>query len=162
MLEKASAGKNVAPDCVLCDSALLELESCREENAHLRTILSWVSCNEPQLGMMLKQCRRGIGGPGLGFAIGGKDESAFGKIGECSGMNPSEKPDTTTKSSKVAPPKPTECVTKDGVFVEPPRAPPQKQVWVAKPNHLRNPLDTLPDISEDPLPTAKAKYQVGF
>jgi hypothetical protein len=32
------------------------------------------------------------------------------------------------------------------------RAPPQKQVWIQKPNHLRNTLDTLPDISSDPFP----------
>jgi hypothetical protein len=44
---------------------------------------------------------------------------------------------------------------KDEVFEEPSRAPPQKQVWVPKPNLLRNPLDTLPNISEDPLPKAK-------
>jgi hypothetical protein len=34
------------------------------------------------------------------------------------------------------------------------RALPQKQVWTTKPNHLRNKLDTLPDISNDPLPRA--------
>ena len=32
----------------------------------------------------------------------------------------------------------------DGVLKEPQKAPPQKQVWVPKPNELRNPLDTLP------------------
>ena len=32
----------------------------------------------------------------------------------------------------------------DGVLKEPPKTPPQKQVWVPKPNELRNPLDTLP------------------
>jgi hypothetical protein len=34
------------------------------------------------------------------------------------------------------------------------RAPPQKQVWVPEPNHLKNTLDTIPDISSDPLPRA--------
>jgi hypothetical protein len=37
---------------------------------------------------------------------------------------------------------------------EPLRASPHKQVWVPKPNHLRNTLDTLLDISSDPLPRA--------
>jgi hypothetical protein len=49
---------------------------------------------------------------------------------------------------------------KDGVFEEPLRASPQKQVWVPKPNHLRNPLDTLLNISEDPLPKAKKTPRV--
>jgi hypothetical protein len=38
--------------------------------------------------------------------------------------------------------------------VEPMRAPLQKQVWCPKPNHLRNPLDTLPNICSDPIPRA--------
>jgi hypothetical protein len=40
---------------------------------------------------------------------------------------------------------------RDGVIEEPVRAPPQKQVWVPKPNHLRNTHDMLPYISSDPL-----------
>ena len=32
----------------------------------------------------------------------------------------------------------------EGVLKEQPKAPPQKQVWVPKPNELRNPLDMLP------------------
>jgi hypothetical protein len=40
---------------------------------------------------------------------------------------------------------------RDGVIEEPVRAPPQKQVWIPKPNYLRNTLDSLPDISSDPL-----------
>jgi hypothetical protein len=43
---------------------------------------------------------------------------------------------------------------RDGAIDEPVRAPPQKQVWPPKPNHLRNTLDTFPDISSDPLPRA--------
>ena len=53
-----------------------------EENTYLRTILSWVSCSESQLGMMINQFKRGIGGPGVGFAIGGKGENLYGKIYE--------------------------------------------------------------------------------
>jgi hypothetical protein len=41
------------------------------------------------------------------------------------------------------------------VIEEPVSAPPQKQVWVPKPNHLMNTLDTLPDISSVPPPKAK-------
>jgi hypothetical protein len=35
------------------------------------------------------------------------------------------------------------------------RAPPQKQVWVPKPNHLSNTLDTVPGISSVPPPKAQ-------
>ena len=104
--------------------------------------------------MMMSQFRRRTGASGVGFALGGKGENIYGKVGECS-LNPSEKPSSTTKLIKITPPKPTEPTIKDGVFEEPLKAPPQKQVWVPKPNHLKNPLDTLPNISEDPLPKAK-------
>jgi hypothetical protein len=66
-------------------------------------------------------------------------------------LNPSEKPSTTPKLIKIIPLKPTEATVKDRVFEEPPKAPSQKQVWVPKLNYLKNPLDTLPNISEDPL-----------
>jgi hypothetical protein len=87
--------------------------------------------------------------------LGGKSGNVYGKVGEFNGLNPSEKPFTTPKLIKITPPKPIEPIFKDGVFEEPPKAPPQKQVWVLKPNHLKNPLDTLPNISEDPLSKAK-------
>jgi hypothetical protein len=61
---------------------------------------------------------------GVGFAIGGKGEHVYGKVGEFSGLSPSEKPSTTPKLIKINPPKPTEPTVKDGVFEEPPRAPP--------------------------------------
>jgi hypothetical protein len=61
---------------------------------------------------------------------------------------------------KITSSKPTKPVVKDGVFEEPLKAPTQKQVWVLKPNHLKNPLDTLPNISEDPLPRAKKTPRV--
>jgi hypothetical protein len=76
--------------------------------------------------MMMSQFRQGIGASGVGFALGGKGENVYGKIGECSGLNPSKKPFTTPKLIKVTPPKPTEPTIKDGVFEEPPKAPPQK------------------------------------
>jgi hypothetical protein len=40
------------------------------------------------------------------------------------------------------------------------RAPPQKQVWCPKHNHLSNPLDTLPNISSDPLPKATHPHKL--
>jgi predicted neuraminidase len=59
-LEKASSDSTVVAKCARCESLVLELESCRhdkirteEDNTHLRSILCWVSCNEPQLGMMM-------------------------------------------------------------------------------------------------------------
>jgi hypothetical protein len=110
--------------------------------------------------MMMSQFKQRIGASGVGFALDGKGENIYGKVGECSGLNPSEKPSTTLKLIKITPPKPTKPIVKDGVFEEPPKAPPQKQVWVPKPNHLKNPLDTLPSISEDPLPKAKQPPRV--
>ena len=114
-----------------------------------------MSCNESQLGMMMSQFRWRTGASGVGFVVGGKGENLYGMVGEYSGLKLSEKPSTASKLIKITPPKPTLPTTKDGVFEEPPKAPPQKQVWVSKPNHLKNPLDTLPNISEDPLPKAK-------
>jgi len=167
MLEMASSGSMGNGRCALCEDLELELESCRrdkmrseEDNTYLRTILSWVSCNEPQLGMMMTQLRRGIGGPGIGFSSDGKGANLFGKIGECSGLKPSEKPISTSILTKTILPKPLEPIVKDGVVEESPKAPPQKQLWIPKPNHLRNPLDTLSDIPEDPLPKAKQPIKV--
>ena len=68
--------------------------------------------------MMMSQFRRGTRTSGVGFALGGKGEHVYGKVGEFSGLSPSEKP------SKINPPKPTEPTVKDGVLEEPPRAPP--------------------------------------
>jgi hypothetical protein len=80
----------------------LELESCRhdkmrseEDNTYLWSILNWVSCSEPQLGMTMSQFRRGTETLGVGFALGGKGENVYGKVGEFSGLSPSEKPSTT-------------------------------------------------------------------
>ena len=69
--------------------------------------------------MMMSQFRRGTGASGVGFALGGKGESVYGKVGEFS-----EKSSTTPKLIKITPPKPTEPIVKDGVFEEPPKAPP--------------------------------------
>ena len=56
----------------------------------------------------MSQFRRGTGASGVGFALGGKGENIYGKVGEYSGLNSSEKPSTTPKLIKIAPPKPTE------------------------------------------------------
>ena len=47
--------------------------------------------------MMVNQLRRGTSGLGVGFALGGKGENLYGKVGEHSGLNPSEKPFTIPK-----------------------------------------------------------------
>jgi hypothetical protein len=101
--------------------------------------------------MMVSQFKRGIGGPGLGFPAKDGSVARFGKVGECSGLKPLQKPSPTTKLIKITPPKPNIPV-RDSVIEEPVRAPPRKQVWLPKPNHLKNTLDTIPDISSDPPP----------
>jgi hypothetical protein len=76
--------------------------------------------------MMMSQFKRGTGTSGVGFALGGKGEYVYGKVCEFSSLSPSEKPSTTSKLIKINPPKPTEPTMKDGVFEEPPKAPPKK------------------------------------
>ena len=74
--------------------------------------------------MMMSQFRWGTDASGVGFAVGGKGKNLYGKVGEYSGLNPSEKHSTTSKLIKITPPMPTEPSVKDGVFEEPPKAPP--------------------------------------
>ena len=57
LLDKASSD-STATRCACCEGLELELESCRhdkmrtkEDSTNLWSILSWVSCSEPQLGM---------------------------------------------------------------------------------------------------------------
>jgi hypothetical protein len=76
--------------------------------------------------MVMSEFKRGTSASGVGFALGGKGESVYGKVGEFSGLNPSEKPSTTLKLIKISPPKPTEPVVKDRVSEESPKALPQK------------------------------------
>jgi hypothetical protein len=45
--------------------------------------------------MMMNQFRRGTGALGVSFALDRKGESVYDKVGEFSGLNPSEKPSTT-------------------------------------------------------------------
>ena len=75
----------------------------------------------------------------------------YGKIGECSG-------EREANSTIPEPPKMSEKNPSEGVFVEPPKLPPKKAVWVEKPNHLRNKLDTLPDMArKNPPPKPKVR-----
>ena len=43
------------------DNLAVEKANLENENTYLRVILSWVSSSEPQLGMMIKQFKRGDG-----------------------------------------------------------------------------------------------------
>ena len=60
----------------------------------------------------------------------------YGKIGKAAGV-----PSALNTTSMSTHPSLVDPV--DGVLKEPPKAPPQKQVWVPKPNEPRNSLDTL-------------------
>jgi hypothetical protein len=56
--------------CELHAMKNLELAQCvdhlQDENNELREVLSWLSCQEPQLGMMIASCKR-FDGWALGF-----------------------------------------------------------------------------------------------
>ncbi|MGZ7907529.1 hypothetical protein, partial [Haemophilus sp. SZY H53] len=128
-LEKASSDSTCVSRCTLCEGLEMEIANVKhdkmqteEENTYLRTILSWVSCSEPQLGMMISQFKRAVGAPGVGFAQS-VDLSGFGKIGESSGLNPCEKPNSTTtpKLAKLPLKEPAKPITQDGVVEETPR-----------------------------------------
>jgi hypothetical protein len=71
--------------------------------------------------MVVSQFKRGTGGLGLGFAAKDGSVACFGKIGEWSVLQPSEKLSTTPKLIKIIPPKPITPM-KDGVIEEPVRA----------------------------------------
>ena len=89
------------------------------------------------MGMMIKQFKRGDGF-GVGCTYTKSDfDKLYGKIGKAAGAPSAlNTASTSTQPSLVDP--------VDGVLKEPSKAPPQKQVWVPKPNELRNPLNTLP------------------
>ena len=92
------------------------------------------------MGMIVQQFKSGMGGSDVGFATEGVgSDKLYGKIIECSGLKLSEKPNSTTtpKLLKIPPTQPSKTKTTDGVFEEPLRAPPQKQVCIRKPNHLK-------------------------
>jgi len=127
------------------DVLAVEKTNLENENTYLRAILSWVSPSEPQLAMMIKQFKRGVGF-GVGYTYTKSDfDKLYGKIGKAvvvsSALNTAS---TSTQPSLVDP--------MDGVLKEPSKAHPQKQVWVPKPNELRNPLDTLPAAAAQVAP----------
>ena len=87
--------------------------------------------------MMIKQFKRGDGF-GVGYTYTKSDfDKLYGKIGKAAGV-----PSALNTASTSTQPSPVDPV--DGVLKETPKAPPQKQVWVPKPNELRNSFDTLP------------------
>ena len=89
------------------------------------------------MGMMIKQFKRGDGF-GIGYTYTKSDfDNLYGKIGKAVGAPSAlNTASTSTQPSLVDP--------VDGVLKEPSKTPLKKQVWVPKPNELRNPLDTLP------------------
>ena len=120
-----------------------------EENKYLRIVLNWVSSREPQLGMLFSEFKR-YDGFGVGKIIEHLNHHwVYGLVGESA-----EKSDTQASNSKPIP-------TKYGVYTEPPSKTPKKHVWVEKPNHLKNKLDTLPYIAyEHPKPQRMSRPNV--
>ena len=82
--------------------------------------------------MMIKQFKRGDGF-GVGYTYMKSDfDLLYGKIGKAAGVSSAlNTASTSTQPSLVDP--------VDGVLKEPQKEPPQKQIWVPKPNELRNP-----------------------
>ena len=71
---------------------------------------------------MVSEFKKGIGGPETCFASRSRSDLHFGKVGEWSGLKPSEKHSATPKLIKTIPPKPTTPM-RDGLIKEPMRAP---------------------------------------
>ena len=64
-LEKDVAPRPPTVDCLIfpgligdMDDLTVEKTNLENENTNLRAILGWVSCHEPQLGMVIKQYQR--------------------------------------------------------------------------------------------------------
>jgi hypothetical protein len=74
--------------------------------------------------MMMSQFIWETSASGVSIALGGRGENINGMVGECSGLNLSEKPSTTPKLIKITPPSPIEPTVKDGVFEEPSKVAP--------------------------------------
>ena len=113
-------------DCSVCpglisdlDNLAVEKANLENENTYLRVILIWVSCREPQLGMMIKQFKRGDGF-GVGYTYTQSDfDMLYGKIGKVAGVASAWNfASSSTQPSLVDP--------VEGVLKEPPKAPPQK------------------------------------
>ena len=80
-------------DCSVCpglisdlDNLAVEKANLENENTYLRAILSWVSASESQLGMMIKQFKRGDGF-GVGYTYTKSDfDMLYGKLGKAAGV----------------------------------------------------------------------------
>jgi hypothetical protein len=55
--------------------------------------------------MVASHFKRGTCGPRIGFASRSRNNAQLGKVGEWSGLKPSEKPSATPKLIKIIPPK---------------------------------------------------------
>jgi hypothetical protein len=118
--------------CELHAMKNLELAQCvdhlQDENNKLREVLSWLSSQEPQLGMMIASCKRFDG-----WALG------FNKVGESSGEREGKfgnvpVPPQSTPKDKFAP-KPNSCLNRE-----------RNQVR----NQVRSPVKSLtPSLSPD-------------
>ena len=81
---------------------------------------------------MIKQFKRGDGF-GVGYTYTKSDfYRLYGKIGKAAGTPSALNTASTSTQPSLDDPA-------DGVLKEPPKSPPHKQVWVPKPNALRNP-----------------------
>ena len=93
-MEKTKVVESSPPiDCSVCpglisdlDNLAVEKVNLENENTYLRAILSWLSSSEPQLGMMIKQFKRGDGF-GVGYTYTKSDfDKLYGKIGKAAGV----------------------------------------------------------------------------
>src|SRR6185437_6992418 len=109
---KTKVGESSPPiDCHVCpdlisylDNLAVEKTNLENENTYLRAILNWVSASEPQLGMMIKQFKRGDGF-GVSYTYTKSDfDRMYGKIGKAarvqSALNTAS---TSTQPSLVDP-----------------------------------------------------------
>ena len=94
---------------------------------------------------MIKQFKRGDGF-GVGYTYTKSDfDMLYGKIGKAAGVSSALNTTSTSTQPLLVDPV-------DGVLKEPSKAPPQKQVWVPKPNDLRN---SLKEGAAPPRPKAR-------
>ena len=132
--------KIVVPECSQCfihvnintemKNAISVLE---DENRYVRTILSWISAREPQLGMMIAAFKH-ADGVALGSSLNLRNfkwayDPTFSE--------------TSGEREKI------------GDIFAPAQKAPKNPEWKPKPNHLLNKLDTMPDIAP-PKPKSRA------
>ena len=111
-------------DCLVCpglisdlDDLAVEKANLENENTYLRAILSWVSSSEPQLGMMIKQFKRGDGF-GVGYTYTKSDfDMMYGKFSKATRVPSALNTASTSMQTSLVDPV-------DGVLKEQPKAPP--------------------------------------